>query len=61
VPANHRSACDFCSPHHQDSALYPIVAQTERAAGFAREDSPGEKLAKLRALLGARRRWKMWR
>ena len=24
----------FCSPHHQDSALYPIITQLERAAGF---------------------------
>ena len=24
----------FCSPHHQDSALYPVIAQLERAAGF---------------------------
>src|SRR4051812_47534826 len=24
----------FCSPHHQDSALYPIITQMERAAGF---------------------------
>jgi class 3 adenylate cyclase len=23
----------FCSPHHQDSALYPAIAQLERAAG----------------------------
>ena len=41
----------FCSPHHQDSALYPTIVQLERAAGFAREDSPGGKLAKLSALL----------
>jgi Predicted ATPase len=30
----------FCSPHHQDSALYPSIAQLERAAGFRREDTP---------------------
>jgi predicted ATPase len=41
----------FCSPHHQDSALYPTIVQLERAAGFARGDSPDEKLAKLSALL----------
>src|ERR1700730_4802442 len=29
----------FCSPHHQDSALYPFVAQLERAAGFTRDDT----------------------
>ena len=41
----------FCSPHHQDSALYPFIAQLERAAGFARGDTDDEKLGKLRALL----------
>jgi len=41
----------FCSPHHQDSALYPTIVQLERAAGFAREDSPDQKLAKLSELL----------
>jgi hypothetical protein len=29
----------FCSPHHQDSTLYPSIAQLERAAGFRREDT----------------------
>ena len=24
----------FCSPHHQDSALYPSITQLERAAGL---------------------------
>src|SRR5215831_3427593 len=36
----------FCSPHHQDSALYPSIAQLERAAGFRREDTPEQRLAK---------------
>jgi class 3 adenylate cyclase/predicted ATPase len=46
----------FCSPHHQDSALYPFTAQLERAAGFARDEEVDAKLGKLRALLapGAR-------
>ncbi len=46
----------FCSPHHQDSALYPFIARLERAAGFARDDTVDAKLGKLRALLapGAR-------
>jgi class 3 adenylate cyclase/predicted ATPase len=46
----------FCSPHHQDSALYPFIVQLERAAGFARDDTAVQKLGKLRALLvsGAR-------
>jgi class 3 adenylate cyclase len=43
----------FCSPHHQDSALHPIIAQLERAAGFKREDTPEGKLDKLAALIPA--------
>jgi class 3 adenylate cyclase len=41
----------FCSPHHQDSALYPSIAQLERAAGFRREDTSEQRLAKLEAVL----------
>src|SRR6201998_750929 len=41
----------FCSPHHQDSALYPFIVQLEHAAGFAREDTVEARLGKLRALL----------
>src|SRR6202049_5042472 len=41
----------FCSPYHQDSALYPFIAQLERAAGFARDDVADAKLNKLHALL----------
>ena len=41
----------FCSPHHQDSALYPVIVQLERAAGFARDDGPEAKLDKLATLL----------
>ena len=46
----------FCSPYHQDSALYPFIGQLERAAGFARDDTAEAKLGKFRALLapGAR-------
>jgi class 3 adenylate cyclase len=29
----------FCSPQRTDSALYPIISQMERAAGFAHDDS----------------------
>ena len=42
----------FCSPHDQDSALYPFIGQLERAAGFARNDTAATKLDKLEALLG---------
>src|SRR5262249_13634411 len=41
----------FCSPYHQDSALFPSVDQLGRAAGFAREDVPAARLEKLEALL----------
>src|SRR5215472_11470229 len=37
----------FCSQHHQDSPLHPIIAQLERAAGFERKDTPEGKLDKL--------------
>ena len=41
----------FCSPHHTDSALYPIIGQLEHAAGFARDDDAPAKRAKLAAVL----------
>jgi len=41
----------FCSPQHSDSALYPTIAQMERAAGFTWEDTSQTKLNKLDALL----------
>jgi len=48
----------FCSPHYQDSALYPFTSQLERAAGFTRDDAVEAKRGKLNALLaeGARDR-----
>ena len=41
----------FCSPYHQDSALFPLVDQLGRVAGFARDDAPTVKLEKLKASL----------
>jgi class 3 adenylate cyclase/predicted ATPase len=41
----------FCSPYHQDSALYPFVDQLGRAAGLERDDLPAAKLEKLEFLL----------
>ena len=41
----------FCSPHHQDSALYPAIAQLERAAGFRRDDTAEHRLDKLETVL----------
>ena len=42
----------FCSPHHTDSAFYPIIGQMERAAGLAHDDSLQTRLDKLDAVLG---------
>jgi class 3 adenylate cyclase len=41
----------FCSPYHQDTALYPTIVQLERAAGFARNETVEQRLGKLQALL----------
>jgi class 3 adenylate cyclase/predicted ATPase len=41
----------FCSPYHQDSALFPFVDQLGRASGFARDDPPAARFDKLEALL----------
>ena len=41
----------FCSPQHTDSALFPIISQTERAAGFAQDDTTRAKLDKIDVLL----------
>jgi len=46
----------FCSPHHQDSALHPVIVQIERAAGFTRDDSDATRLEKLQVLLAANTR-----
>jgi adenylylsulfate kinase-like enzyme len=40
-----------CSPYHLNSALYPIIEQFEFASGFARDDTPEQKLDKMEALL----------
>ena len=41
----------YCSPHHQASALYPVINYYERLAGIGHDDSTAERLAKLEALL----------
>ena len=51
APEPHTRLRYFCSPHHQDSALYPSIAQLERAAGFRREDTAEQRLNKLEAVL----------
>jgi hypothetical protein len=41
----------YCSPHHTNSALYPVTEQLERAAGFQVEDSAETRLDKLEVVL----------
>jgi class 3 adenylate cyclase len=41
-----------CSPYHTNSALYPFIAQLERAVGFRPDDSSEKRLDKLEAFLG---------
>src|ERR1043166_4479347 len=41
-----------CSPHHQDTPLYPVIRQLKRAAGFENDDSHSKQREKLRRLLG---------
>jgi TolB-like protein/predicted ATPase/class 3 adenylate cyclase len=41
----------FCSPYHQDSALFPFVDQLDQVAGFTRDDPSAAKLENLEALL----------
>src|SRR3712207_2568892 len=40
-----------CSPQHTDSALRPVIARLERAAGLAAVDAPETRLARLETLL----------
>jgi class 3 adenylate cyclase/predicted ATPase len=41
-----------CSPHHTNSALYPVIEQLEQTAGFERNDTADEKRSKIEVLLG---------
>jgi class 3 adenylate cyclase/predicted ATPase len=41
----------FCSQHTEGTPLHPFIEQLERAADFARTDSPESKLGKLSAAL----------
>ena len=42
----------FCSPHHQDTPLFPFVDQLRRAAGFVRGDTSASRVEKLQAVAG---------
>ena len=43
-----------CSPHHSDSALYPVTQHISRTAGFATSDLPQVRIEKLSALFSRR-------
>ena len=47
----HTRLCYFCSPHHTDSAYYPIICQLEQAATLNHYNDATAKLDKLDALL----------
>jgi class 3 adenylate cyclase len=47
----HTRLRSFCSPQHTDSAFYPIIGQTERAAALSRNDTLQTKLDKLDMML----------
>ena len=51
TPEPHTRLRYFCSPQRTDSALYPIISQMERAAGFTHADTGRMKLDKLDAVL----------
>ncbi|HEY1983257.1 MAG TPA: adenylate/guanylate cyclase domain-containing protein [Xanthobacteraceae bacterium] len=50
----HRRIHLQCSAYHTDSALYPVIQQLSRAAGFAAPDSPAARLEKLETLFAQR-------
>ena len=43
----HRRLRYFCSPHHQDSAFYPVIGHLEHAAAFTRDDDTETRQRKL--------------
>jgi class 3 adenylate cyclase len=49
----HTSLRYFCSPHYQDSPLYPFIARLEREAGFIQGDTVDDRLTKLEAVLAS--------
>ena len=46
----------FCSPHHTHSALYPFIAQLERAAGFEPSSSDEAEARQAGGTCSSRRR-----
>src|SRR5919106_2609992 len=50
----HTLLSHYCSPHHTNSALYPVIDLLERAARLERDAPPEEQLARLEAVLSRR-------
>jgi class 3 adenylate cyclase len=44
---------NYCSPHHINSALHPVIELLERATRLDRDKPPEEQLARLEALLAS--------
>ena len=42
---------NYCSPHHVNSSLHPVIALLERMPGLSRDDAPDARLDKLATLL----------
>ncbi len=51
VTTSHTQLRFFCSAQRTDSALHPVIAQLERVAGFAHDDTPVARLDKFDTLL----------
>ena len=50
---SHTLVTYYCQPFRQDSPLFPVAAQLERAAGFERDDDTAARLDKLEVLVGS--------
>ena len=51
IPGSDTALRYQCSPYHLNSALYPFIEQFESAAGFARDDTPEQRLDRMEAAL----------
>jgi class 3 adenylate cyclase len=51
VAERHQRLRYFCSPHHIDSPLHPVIGQIERSARFERGDDAATRLDKLQAVM----------
>ncbi|GJL83788.1 MAG: adenylate/guanylate cyclase domain-containing protein [marine bacterium B5-7] len=55
ISTEHHTKLRFqCSPHHSNSALYPVINQLQMSSGFTAKDNAEQKLDKLKKLLESR-------